>query len=196
MIPIFKILYKTKDTFDYLDNKYEDELETNCNLIFIILGAISGFESFYLDLDYIKNFTGNGEIIILWILSTALGAGFGVLIGRYLLTYTLYGIGRLIKGIGEVVDIRAVVAYSMIPLVFKLPAILYLGLSDKFNGIVGIDYWVINVFYFLIWIWTLKIMIQGVMRFHKFGFGKTLITISPLLIIGFGFDALNYILNH
>ena len=196
MIAILKILYKTKDTLDYLDDKYEDELDTNCYLIFMVLGAISGFESFYRDLDHIKDFTGNGGLIIFWIFSAALGAGLGVLIGRYLLTYTLYGIGRLIKGIGEVIDIRVVAAYSMIPTIFKLPVILYLGLSDKFNGIVGFEYWVINVFYFLIWIWTLKIMIQGVMRFHKFGIGKALITISPLLIIGFGLYFLTYIINH
>jgi hypothetical protein len=196
MVAILKILFKTKDTYDYLDNQYEDELDTNCNLIFGIFGAISGFESFYRDLNHIKDFTGNGGLITLCILSAALGAGFGLLIGRYLLTYTLYGLGRLIKGIGEVIDIRVVSAYSMIPTILKLPIVLYLGLSGKFNNVVGLEYWVINGFYFLIWIWTLKIMTQGLMRFHKFGIGKALITISPLLIIGLGYYALYYIINH
>ncbi len=196
MVTILKILFKTKDTYDYLDNKSEDELDTNCNLIFGIFGAILGFEFFYRDLNHIKDFTGNGGLITLCILSAALGAGFGLLIGRYLLTYTLYGLGRLTKGIGEVVDIRVVAAYSMIPTILKLPIVLYLGLSGKFNNVVGLEYWVINGFYFLIWIWTLKIMIQGLMRFHKFGIGKALITITPLLIIGLGYYALYYIINH
>lgn len=196
MIAILKVLYKTKDTFNYLDNLYEDELDTNCNLIFMILGAISGFVSFYPDLDHIMDFAGNPGIVILWILSVAFGAGLGLLTGRYLLTYTLYGIGKILKGSGEVIDIRVVSAYSMIPSILKLPVILYFGLSDKFIRIVGLDYWVINGFYFFIWIWILKIMIQGLMRFHKFGFGKALITISPILILGFGYYALFYINNH
>ena len=196
MVAILKILFKTKTTYDYLDNQYEDELDTNCDWIFMIFGAISGFESFYRDLDHIIGFTGNIGLIFLWILSVAFGAGLGLLIGKYLLTYTLYGLGRLIKGIGEVIDIRVVAAYSMIPTIFKLPIVIYIGLSDKFNNVVGLEYWVINGFYFLIWIWTLKIMIQGVMRFHKFGIGKALITISPFLIIGLGIYALYYIINH
>lgn len=195
MVAILKILFSTKDTFDYLDDQYEDELDTNCNLIFMILGTISGFESFYRDLDHIKDFTGNGGVIILWVLSAALGAGIGLLVGRYLLTYTLYGLGKLVKGIGEIVDIRVVAAYSMIPAIFKLPVVIYLGLSDKFHGIVGIEYWVINTFYFLIWIWTLKIMIQGIMRYNRFGIGKALITISPFLILGFGLFILTFIIN-
>ena len=189
-------MYKTNDTFDYLNDKYEDELDTKCYLIFLALGAITGFESYYRDLDHFKEFTGNGGLIILWILSIVFGAGLSVLVGRYFLTYMLYGLGKLLRGKGEVIDIRVVIAYSMIPIFFKLPVILYLGLSVKFNVNGVFEYWYINVFYFLIWIWTLKIMIQGIIKFNKFGYGKAVITISPLLIVVLGLYTFIFIINH
>jgi len=194
MITFLNILFKTNDTFDFLDEQYADELDTKCNLIFMILGALSGFESFYRDLDHIKGFiANNGGIIILWILSALVGAGLGVLFGRYLLTYVLYGLGKLLKGTGEVIDIRVVAAYSLIPTLFKQPVVIFLGLTHKFNAVVGLEYWIINIFYFLIWIWSLKIMFQGISRFNKFGFGKTLLNISPVLLIGIASYGLYYI---
>nr|WP_321408990.1 Yip1 family protein [uncultured Carboxylicivirga sp.] len=179
-----KILYKTKSTFDYLNNQYENKLSKNCILIFITLGAISGFESFYRELSHIKDYMTNGELTILLFLSTVIGAGLGVVIGGYIITYAIYLFGKLLKGIGDLIDIRVVVAYSMIPSVLKLPVLLYLGLSDKLNGIAGFEFWVINIFYLLIWVWSLKIMIQGIIRFHNFELWKAILTTSPLWIVG------------
>jgi hypothetical protein len=89
--------------------------------------------------------------------------------------------------------LRVVAAYSMIPTIFIIPIVLYLGLSDKFGGIVGFEYWAINIFYFIIWIWTLKILIQGIMRFNNFGFGKAILNISPILLIGIATYLIRYL---
>lgn len=194
MIAFLNILFKTKDTFDYLDEQYEDKLNTNCNLIFMVLGAFSGFEAFYRDLDYIKDsIANNGGTIIWWILTTIVGAGLGLLFGRYFLTYILYGLGKLLKGAGKVIDIKVIAAYSLIPNLLIQPVIIFLESTHKFNAIVGLEYWIINSLNFLIWIWTLKILFQGISRFNKFGFGKTLLNISPVLLIGVAPYALYYI---
>jgi hypothetical protein len=97
MIASIKILFNTKDTFEYLDNQYADNLDSRCNLIFLILGAFSGFDSFHRELGFIREMSSPIGIISLWILSALIGAGFGLLFGRYLITYILFGIGKLIK---------------------------------------------------------------------------------------------------
>lgn len=194
MIATLKILFKTNDTFDYLNDQYEDELVANCNLILITLGAISGFASFYNDLANINtNLVG---LIIFGFLSVVVGASISFIIGRYILTYVLHGLGKLLKGTAELVDIRVIVAYSLIPLFFKFPIILYLGISDKLNGLVGFDYWIINTLYLSIWLWSLKIMIQGIMTFNNFGLVKSLITISPFWIIGVSSSVFILLYNH
>ena len=195
MKPFIKILYKTKDTFNYLDNQYADELDLNCNAIFIIVGAISGFESFFLEFEHFRNQLNIGIIILLWILVVVFGAGFSVLVGRYLMTYLLYGIGRLMKGAAEVIDIRVVFAYSLIPVFFRLPIDIYLGLSHKLSNASVTDHWIINSIYIVIGIWALKILIQGIIRFNKFGLVKALINISPFLIFNFAYYITYYLIN-
>ncbi len=185
MTTLFKILYNTKDTFNDLDNQFEDRLGRNCIFIFMIVGAISGFGSFYRELENIREYIEQDGIFILWILFVALVAVFGVLFG-YLFTFLLYGMSRLFKGRGELIDIRVVAAYSMVPMILKLPVVLYLGMSDKFSGITGMEYWIINIFYFLIWIWSMKILVLGFMRFNKFSLKKALLILIPLWILGLG----------
>jgi len=182
MISVLKVLYKTNDAFDDLDKRYEDELDRNSFFIFVIFGAISGVVSFFRDMDFFKELTGNGGLVLLWIVSGILGAGLFILIGRYLFTYVIYGIGRILKGPGKVIDIRTVVAYSMIPLIFEFLMDLLLGLSERFFTVNGIEIWIENVFSFLVRIWILKIMLQGGMRFNNFRFGKALLAISPIFL--------------
>ena len=196
MITIFSILFKTKDTLDYLDNQGTDELDTNCRLIFLFLGAFSGFASFYGDLDHFRKFFGENEVVFFWVLSTLLGAGLTDLIGRYLLTYILYGLGKLLQGVGSVIDIRLVAAYSLIPRFFELPIFLYFKLFGNINGYYGFEYWSINIFHFLISIWSFKILMQGIMRFNKLGHGKALLNISPILIVMIAPYLLYYIIRY
>lgn len=101
----------------------------------------------------------------------------------------LYGIGRLFKGRGEIIDIRIVAAYSMIPGFLKLPFILYYGLMIKTNTLTGVEYWINHAFYIAISIWTVKILIQGLVKFNKYSLFKAFLNISPLLLI----DILSYL---
>ncbi len=91
----------------------------------------------------------------------------------------LYWIGLLLKGNGEIIDIRVITAYSMIPNIAKIPIILYLGVTNKYGSLIGYELWIINVLYILIWGWSIKIMIQGLARFNKYGYLKAIINIIP-----------------
>lgn len=183
MIASLNILFQTRKTFDYLDDQFEDDLETNCTFIFGLLGAIGGLNSFFKERAHFIDFSDSRFLILFLIAAIAFGAVFGVLIGKYLQTYVLFGVGRLLKGSAEVIDIRVVAAYSLIPGILRLPVIIYLGTTD--NASLSSEFFlIINILTYIIWIWTLKIMLQGIMRFNKFGILKALINISPILIPG------------
>lgn len=174
------ILFKTSDTFDYLDDQFEEELETNANLLFMMGGAVSGIDSFFKDYHHFQEY----PLIIVFLGFVLATAGLGLLMGRYLSTYILYGIGKLLNGKGKIVDIRVVAAYSAVPIFMKLPIVLYLGITGVVLNPEDHLYWIISSYYLIIWLWTLKIMLQGVMKFNGFGFIKGVINVSPYLILG------------
>ncbi len=176
----FNILFKTNNTFDYLDNQFEDQLEVNSNFIFLLLGAIYGIDSFFKEYRYFDDL----PVIIVAVGIILFGAGFGLVIGRYLVTYTLYGIGKLINGKSKLIDIRVVAAYSFVPNFLKLPIVLLLDFKSGIVSSGSITYWILTAFYIVIWLWTIKIMIQGVVNFQKIGIFKGILNISPFLIIG------------
>jgi hypothetical protein len=183
MIASLKILFQTRKAYEYLDEQYEDVLETNCTLIFGLLGAMSGLNSFFIEKTQILEHTDSGFMILILIIALAFGAVFGVLIGKYVTTYVLYGMSKLLKSSPEVIDIRVVAAYSMIPAIINLPIILFFGIYG-WEGIPKDYYWIFDLISVLIWIWVLKLMTQGVMRFSNLGFMKALLNISPILLIG------------
>jgi len=183
MIASLKILYQTQKAFDYLDEQYADDLETSCTLIFGLLGAISGLNSFFKEKTLLLEHMDSNYMVLFLIIAIAFGAVFGVLIGKYITTYVLYGMSKLLKSSLEVIDIRVVAAYSLIPTIFHMPVILFFGIYG-WERIPLEYYWVFNSIAFLVWIWVLKIMTQGIMRFSKLGFTKALIIISPILLVG------------
>lgn len=178
------IFYKTNKTFDYLDNQYFVKLDKICNLIFIIVGAVQGVESSLRHMHSFVGFYNNTGATLFVIISALLGASTFVITGRYIITYLFYGIGRLLKGSKEVVDIRTVIAYSAIPLLLKLPVFLYLSITGHFNNVTGYEYWFVNVSYTIIWIFMIKITVQGIMKFNDFGMVKALVNVSPLILLG------------
>jgi hypothetical protein len=121
--------------------------------------------------------------VLLAVILLVLGAAIVILLGQYVLTYLLYAIGWLLKGKSEIIDIRVVVAYSMIPVLLKLPVILYLGLNSKYGTMDGLENWLINGFYIALWIWAMKIMIQGLIRFNRYGIIKAVINTLPFIVL-------------
>jgi hypothetical protein len=183
MIASINILFQTRKTYDYLDEQYEDDLESNCTLIFGLLGAISGLNSFFKEKAQLLEHMDSRFMILFLIIAIAFGAVFGVLIGRYVTTYVLYGMGKLLKSSLAVIDIRVVAAYSIMPTILYLPAILFFGIKG-WDMIPTGYYWIFDLISVLIWIWVLKIMTQGIMKFSKVGLIKALINISPIILIG------------
>jgi hypothetical protein len=192
MIASLKILFQTRKAFEYLDEQYEDDLETNCTLIFGLLGAISGLNSYFKEKTQLLEHMDSRFMILFLIIAIAFGAVLGVLIGKYVTTYVLYGMSKLLKGSPAVIDLRVVAAYSMIPTIVYVPIILFFGIYG-WEGIPKDYYWIFDLISGLVWIWVLKIMIQGVMKFSNLGFAKAILNISPILLIGIFRFILRYI---
>jgi len=184
MIAVINILFRTKSTYEYLDNKFEDELNSSCNIIFMITGALTGLATPELRPgETLQMFEGTA-LILHYVISLALGAFLGVLIGRYLITYILYGIGKLLKGKAEVIDSRVIAAYSSIPALLNVPLMIWFIFSDVIIEPGTLIYCLCEASFLLIGIWTMKILIQGLLFFNRYGFRKAVINISPFVIIG------------
>ncbi|UZR96111.1 YIP1 family protein [Chondrinema litorale] len=180
----FNIIFKTNRTFNYLNELPADKLNTRCNLIFILIGMSTGFESFYRNLASVETTVGNEFIILLWVLSIVMGALLSLLFGKYIFTFILYGLNKLLKGTIEIVDLRCVLAYTFIPVILKLPIVLYLGLSGKLHHIEGVELLLINVLYIFIWLISVKILLIGLSRFNNFSILKACVNASPIILMG------------
>ncbi len=183
MNSIIGIFYKPSETFDYLDDQYADELEANCNLIFASIGAINGLQVYFEVAHLLADLTLGAKLLVALVIVLFV-AGIGLFVGKYLVTYLLYGIGRLLNGKGEVIDIRVVTAYALLPNVIRLPQILYGGLTHKYNLTVDPGIQAVSFLSLVVSVWTLIILIKGLMRFNKYGILKAFINISPLMALG------------
>ena len=183
MIAALKILFQTRRTYNYLDEKYEGDLETNCSLIFGLLGGISGLSAFFKEKIHFTEFPNSGFSIICLIIAIAFGIVFGVLFGKYILTYILYGISRLLKGSSKLINNRLIAAYSLVPKFLLFPMILFMNIRG-WDNIPYYVYWIFDLISVLVWFWILKIMVQGIMRFNKFNLLRSLINISPIILLG------------
>lgn len=155
-------------------------MKTNSNLLFMLVGVVSGVDSFFKDYQLFEEF----PIILVALGFIFVSAGLSLLLGRYLTTYILYAIGKLMKGKCKVVDVRAIAAYSVVPILLKLPFILYLGFTEKVLNSENIFFWIVSLLYLVLWLWTMKIMLQGLMKFQGFGLVKGIINMSPFLLLG------------
>jgi len=184
MLGIIKILFKTQDTFERLYDQWEVDLNIKCNLIYMLNGAsFIGLTADLTAYDNVMNYLSTGQYFILYTISLLFGAFSGLLINRYLVTYILFGIGKLVKAKGEIIDYRVVIAYALVPSFLLIPYYIYKFFS--FNaGFGAIEYWVIISIITVLWFWSMKILIQGLMQYNEYRFYKALINCSPLIIIG------------
>lgn len=184
MLAVVKILFNTKVTFELLENKYEDELNSNCNLLFLIVGALTGLTLPELRPGESPEMLDTKIMAIYTLISIAFGAIICLLVGRYLTTYVLYWISKLLSGKGEVTDMRVVAAYSLTPRLLQVPLIIYYRFSDISNEAIRLLYWIVTGFFIFTWIWRLHILTQGLIYFNKNDTWKAIVAILPILIIG------------
>ena len=184
MNTLVTILNKPNKTFEYLEEKYEDVSNPDYDVIFMVFGAFFGLISFLTDYNSaIKIFNIHPAFIGLFIV--LLGAGTAFVFGKHIIAPITYWIGKALKGEAAKEQIRITIAYSWIPLFFKLPIDVYYSATN--TPIIGVEYWIMTGLGLLTYIWSLRIEILGLMHFNKYGLFKAIVNKLPFLIIQGGY---------
>jgi hypothetical protein len=86
------------------------------------------------------------------------------------------------------IDIRIAFAYSLIPILLITPLTIYFLINRQYlylhMPVYGL--WIYRVFVEILWLLSIKILIQGLIRFNKYAFYKALINVSPFIVIHVG----------
>ncbi len=164
MKPIFSIWIKTRQTFKTLDERGEKENNLTINLLFFLASMSGGF-SYTIDI-----FKTPGEYYY-GLAIAMLACGFmGILFWRFVMSYLVFGIGKIFQGKASISEVRLVLAYSLITnivllitqLVLIIPAVI---LDNK--ELIGYRH---PVTLFILWVFVLRFMVIGLSRFNKYSF--------------------------
>lgn len=184
MNTLITILNKPNQTFEYLEKKYEDVSNPDYDVIFMVFGAFSGFISFLEDYNSATKLF-NIHPAFIGVFMVVLGAGTTFVFGKYIIAPITYWIGKALEGQAFKEQIRITIAYSWIPLFFKIPIDIYYRATN--TPVIGVEYWIMTGLGLLIYLWALKIEIQGLMFFNKYGLYKAIVNKLPFLIIQGGY---------
>ena len=180
MNTLVTILNKPNQTFEYLEKKYEDVSNPDYDVIFMVLGALYGVILFIADYKSASIFF-NFYPVIIGLLMVLSGAGIFYVLGKHIYAPITYWIGKALKGQADKEQIRISLAYSWIPFFFRIPFEFYHRVTN--TPLFGIEYWIISGAALITYIWALKIEIQGLMFFNKYGLFKAIINKLPFLIL-------------
>ena len=176
MNSFLSILYNSKNTFDYLDNKFSEQLNKISIFLFFTYGLLTPFVLEFPEGTILT--TDDPKIVLLIkILTSTFGGVMSVILYKYVITNVLYGIGKLLKGKSEWIDIQTVVAYSLIPII--LLKLIY-AIPINFESV---PIWILMTTNGILFIISVKIIIQGLMKFNNFGITKSILNYSPILLI-------------
>jgi hypothetical protein len=178
-------LFSTKKGLNLLDEEFEDDLYRKSLFIFGVYGIVK----------FIFDFDNNENGFFLNLLDFGVSILFSIIIGM-LFSYILYAIGKWLKGKSNYIEILSLFAYSYLPIIISFSIIGILkkieyaeSISNKMN--VG------NFILILSYLFTIKIIFQGLLKFNKYGINKAILNLSILigLIIGLYFLLLNLIIE-
>lgn len=177
MKSIILILFNQKKAFEEIGNDYADELHTKSLFIF----AFYGFLTFLLNFESINNEQG----FFLNLIELVISISFSILI-LTILSFLIYWIGRRLKGKAESVDIESVIAHSLIPLILGLVITTLL----KKTNLIELNWnnpYLRNTILWISILFALNIQIQGLKKFNSFSWLKSLVSLSPIILINIGF---------
>lgn len=180
MNTLVTILSRPGVTFEYLEKKYEDVTNPAYDVIPMLLGAVFGLLSFLQEIQSYRTLF-NMHPAIVGVIAMLLGAGLLYVSVRYVMAPVTYWLGRALQGNADLEQVRMVIAYSFIPVFFRIPFEFFLHLSGN-NSITRIEYWMVAAVGLFIYVWSLIIEVKGLMFFNGFGLVKALINKLPFLI--------------
>ena len=184
------ILIAPQKTFEKLYNEFDHRLETNNNIIFILFGLVVA-----LPISFGKvHFDNNSRLfeyydvesniwIIFQVLSIIFSISVSLMLGRYIFTYLILLIGKLLRGKAEAIDIRVVVAYSLIPLILASTIRVLTQVVTSNNDFPQYELLSTSIINTLALIFSGYIMIVGLKCYHHFTWWKAALNFFLFLTV-------------
>ncbi len=151
-------LFYTKKGLNILDEEFEDDLFRKSLLLFSTYGIVKFIFEFKPEDE------GNGFLLNLVFLTISI---LGFVIVGMVFSYLLFKIGKWINGKAKYIDIITLFAYSLFPLFIGL---ITVGLFKRFEHIEFVIY--------LSWMFSIKILYQGLVKFNRYGITKTILNLA------------------
>ena len=180
-------LISTKKGLNVLDEEFEDDLQRKSLFIFAVYGIVK----FILDFDEQTKEKG----FLLNLLEFGMSILFSIIIGLTF-SYILYKVGKWINGKSNFIEIFSLFAYSYFPIIIGL---IIVGILKKTEYEIGNlnNINIRNFILFLSWLFSIKIIFQGLIKFNKYGIKKAILNLSILIgfILGLNFLLPNLIIE-
>jgi hypothetical protein len=177
MKPILSIWFKPKETFDLLlENTNNDK---NYLLIFYGIAFTFSIPAVLVE----KSLFELGIIYLMLVI--LLGSFLGGLMLQYIWVYIFWIFGKILQGKADQKQIRVVLAYSILPFIFKsffmlLRVIIKFGTGFSFEDIVLFD----NLTNLILGVLCLRFFVIGLSKAQKFSYGYALINILlPIILL-------------
>ena len=174
MKPIFSIWIKTRQTFQYIEKRSKNENDFIIHILFFLSSMYAGFS---MSFDFNKILGHEINYYVVLIISLLVSGLIGLFSYKYVLSYIILGAAKIFQGKASINEIRLAIAYAIIPnlvhlvigLILIIPAII---LDNK--GLIGYQH---PITIYLLWIFTLRILVIGLAYFNKYSFGYALLTV-------------------
>ena len=178
MQTLLTIWTQPKKTFEYLDNNNGIVGGINLDLLYY-LGSLSlvipGIPTI------VSKYDTKGEPVALLIIIALSAAIFGALFLRLLLkfvhSYVLWKVGKVLEGKASKSQVQMVIAYSLVPGLISLLFSLVLIIVAIFMNDINIVGYQNPLTLFIIWIFGFRTLIYGLARFNRFSYGYAIINV-------------------
>ena len=191
MKPFLSIWTKTRLTFQFLEKRDEKENDFMINILFFLTSVYAGFS---LSFDINKILGINYYVTLIF--SLFISGFLGLFIWKFILSFIIWGAGKIFQGQASIKEIRLALAYSAVPnlvhLVIGLILIIPAIILDN-NGLIGYQH---PVTIYVFWILAFRILVIGLAYFNKYSFGYALLTIIiPMVIIQGSLYGIKYLIQ-
>lgn len=179
MRPLLSIWIYPLKTFEYLSNREEFENRQMINILSMLITIGIGIPRLK---DFSRLIEQNKYIgLIIGIILLGL---VGLIVFKYLLTWSYWAVEKIFEGIATVNQVRLVVAYSMIPFIIYLVIGLILIIPAVITQNFDLIFYQHPFTYFVVWILSIRNLVYGLSYFNKFSYIYGLLTVFIPIVFG------------
>lgn len=179
MKPLLSIWIYPVKTFEYLSNREDSKNRQMINILSMLITIGIGIPR----LKELSKLIDQNKYIGLIIGIILLGL-IGLIVFKFLLTWSYWVVEKIFKGTATVDQVRLVVAYSMIPFLIYLVIGLILIIPAVITQNFDLIFYQHPFTYFVVWILSIRNLVYGLSYFNKFSYGYGLLTVLLPTVFG------------